>query len=471
MDSPPPDDGGVVRRHGTLVERLATLRSDESFHFVFSNRTHSDPYAVSLHTELTKRGLRVWQQRMNIPKDSDNWFSEWYPAAAQARKIICFLTAAYMKSPFCMKEWRVAESKHKLLVVVLEPMEQLRGVNPTEFPHASNALAYLDGGGQVIFHDTDDVVGEVLKFTDGGGAGAELMPGLGMAGECEPEPALGLGGLGSPPPGTGPQRGGAVAATAATAVKTDETVEALLSSVGLATYVAFFVEEGYVYVSDLNDAEGEEIDELVAGSKMKRPEQRRFRKVLASAAAAGGGGAKPGARDEAAEALQGLEAQRVQMEEATAKQLADQLAAQKAQFEEQAVAQRMQMEGQAAAQKAQIEQQAALAAAQKAKVEEDAAAQKAVNGGKASKNDDTTAQAQGAVLRVDGAGQAEVNGYYKENGERRAAETMLCTACPGHDYHHHRTRAGTQKGKLKYTKLDNDTIRIGAWRIQLNPVC
>eukprot|EP01047_Picozoa_sp_COSAG01_P056906 COSAG01_NODE_6511_length_3627_cov_14.580499_1_plen_470_part_10 len=361
-----------MRRHGTLVERLATLRSDESFHFVFSNRTHSDPYAVSLHTELTKRGLRVWQQRMNIPKDSDNWFSEWYPAAAQARKIICFLTAAYMKSPFCMKEWRVAESKHKLLVVVLEPMEQLRGVNPAEFPHASNALAYLDGGGQVIFHDTDDVVGEVLKFTDGGGAGAELMPGLAIAGECEPEPALGLGGLGSPPPGTGPQRGGAAAATAATAVKTDETAEALLGSVRLAAYVAFFEEEGYVYVSDLLDAAEEDIDELVAGSKMKKPEQKRFRKVLASAAAAGGGGAKPGARDEAAEAeavveaLQGLEAQRMQMEEAAAKQLADQLAAQKAQFEEQAVAQ-----------KAQMEQQAALAAAQKAKVEEDAAAQKA----------------------------------------------------------------------------------------------
>eukprot|EP01047_Picozoa_sp_COSAG01_P059151 COSAG01_NODE_7066_length_3369_cov_5.472171_1_plen_357_part_00 len=300
MDSPPADGGTVLRRHdGELLRRLTTLRSDESFHFVFSNRTHSDPYAVSLHTELTKRGLRVWQQRMNIPKDSDNWFSEWYPTAAQARKIICFLTAAYMKSPFCMKEWRVAESKHKLLVVVLEPMEQLRGVNPAEYPHASNALAYLDGGGQVIFHDTDDVVLEILKFTD---SGAELMPGLAMADECEPEPALALGGLGSPPRGTGPQRGGAAAATAATAVKTDETVEALLSSVGLATYVAFFVEEGYLYVSDLLDAAEEDIDELVAGSKMKKPEQKRFRKVLASAAAAGGGGAKPGARDEAAEA-------------------------------------------------------------------------------------------------------------------------------------------------------------------------
>jgi hypothetical protein len=188
MDSPPADGGTVLRRHdGELLRRLTTLRSDESFHFVFSNRTHSDPYAVSLHTELTKRGLRVWQQRMNIPKDSDNWFSEWYPAAAQARKIICFLTAAYMKSPFCMKEWRVAESKHKLLVVVLEPMEQLRGVNPAEYPHASNALAYLDGGGQVIFHDTDDVVLEILKFTDAGCA--ELVPEPAPDSPvCEPEP-------------------------------------------------------------------------------------------------------------------------------------------------------------------------------------------------------------------------------------------------------------------------------------------
>ena len=30
------------------------------------------------------------------------------------------------------------------------------------FPHASNALAYLDIGGLVIFHDTDDVAAEIM---------------------------------------------------------------------------------------------------------------------------------------------------------------------------------------------------------------------------------------------------------------------------------------------------------------------
>ena len=122
-------------------------------------------------------------------------FAEWYPSAIKARKIVCFISADYLRSPYCMKEWRVAESKGKLLVrlhtrhsvlravlqstqrwsdwhvltaaplagfdlrlpvclqvVACEPIPNIMAVDPSAFPHASNALAYLDGGGQVIFH-------------------------------------------------------------------------------------------------------------------------------------------------------------------------------------------------------------------------------------------------------------------------------------------------------------------------------
>lgn len=39
-----------------------------------------------------------------------------------------------------------------LQVVACEPIPNIMAVDPSAFPHASNALAYLDGGGQVIFH-------------------------------------------------------------------------------------------------------------------------------------------------------------------------------------------------------------------------------------------------------------------------------------------------------------------------------
>ena len=39
-----------------------------------------------------------------------------------------------------MKEWRVAESKSKLLVVACEPISVIAGVDPSAFPHASNAV-------------------------------------------------------------------------------------------------------------------------------------------------------------------------------------------------------------------------------------------------------------------------------------------------------------------------------------------
>lgn len=73
--------------------------SDGTYDLVFSNKTILDPVirllCFSSHTQicltllpwtqlclemrdqLQETGLRVWQQATSIPKDSDNWFTEW----------------------------------------------------------------------------------------------------------------------------------------------------------------------------------------------------------------------------------------------------------------------------------------------------------------------------------------------------------------------------------------------------------
>ena len=148
--------------HGQQI--VPALGADQDFHLVFSNKTAWDSLCLDIRGKLVTGGVRIWQQRTNIPKDSENWFSEWYPSAVRARKIVCFISADYLKSPYCMKEWRVAESKNKLLVVACEPLSRITAVDPSAYPQASNALAYLDGGGQVIFNGQDDIAAEIRKF-------------------------------------------------------------------------------------------------------------------------------------------------------------------------------------------------------------------------------------------------------------------------------------------------------------------
>ena len=152
--------------HGRPIEKHRVTSDEEFFHLVFSNKTENDERALEIRSELIRRaGLSIWQQTTNIPKDSDNWFNEWYPSASKAIKIPCYLTVNYLKSPYCMKEFGIALAKGKLLAIAIDPLSEIVKVDPSEFPHASNALAYLEGGGQVIFDDAEDTVAEILKFT------------------------------------------------------------------------------------------------------------------------------------------------------------------------------------------------------------------------------------------------------------------------------------------------------------------
>ena len=56
----------------------------------------------------------------------------------------------------------------------------------------------------------------------------------------------------------------------------------LLASIRLSAYIAHFADEGYTYVSDLIEADEEEMEGLINGSGMKKPEVKRFRKSLAA---------------------------------------------------------------------------------------------------------------------------------------------------------------------------------------------
>ena len=123
-----------------------------------------------------------------------------------------------------MKEFRVAQGMDKLLVVACEPVQAIRAVDPTAYPHASDGLAYLMGGGQVIFHDTDDVEAEIMKFI-------VLRPDVGgMEPEPEPEPAPAAAAPGQVPAAASPLPGAGIKTLAdfAAAVADIDDVDDLL---------------------------------------------------------------------------------------------------------------------------------------------------------------------------------------------------------------------------------------------------
>ena len=91
---------------GRTPPRTSIAAADEQFHLVFSSKTENDDRALAIREELMRAGLKVWQQQKNIPKDSPNWFDDWFSAASNAIKIPCFLTVAYLKSEPCMKARR-----------------------------------------------------------------------------------------------------------------------------------------------------------------------------------------------------------------------------------------------------------------------------------------------------------------------------------------------------------------------------
>jgi hypothetical protein len=106
-------------------------------------------------------------------------------------------------------------------------------------------------------------------------------------------------------------------------------VASMLAEVRLSTYATVFSSEGYEYVVDLLEAEPADLEELMTKVGMKKPERKRFERVLAlNRDSAGGGGGGSGGGDTvdaaaaqlqahaaAADAAKALEAQRVQLAE------------------------------------------------------------------------------------------------------------------------------------------------------------
>ena len=67
-------------------------------------------------------------------------FNEWYPSASKAIKIPCYLTVAYLKSPYCMKEFGIALAKGKLLAIAIDPLSEIVAVDPSKYPYAAVRL-------------------------------------------------------------------------------------------------------------------------------------------------------------------------------------------------------------------------------------------------------------------------------------------------------------------------------------------
>ena len=202
------------------------------FHLVFSNKTKHDELCLDVREKLVGAGLNVWQQSTDIPRDSDNWFKEWFPNAVQAVKIVCFISADYLRSPFCMKEFRVAQSQGNLLVVACDPLDEIMKVMEeiARHPDASDALAFLMGGGQVIQHGQEDTVSEILKFFPS--AAPQTQP------EPHPAPEPAAPALGLPPATPAPQLS-QIRTLVALSNATQETVEDLLGYIATDLEVVF----------------------------------------------------------------------------------------------------------------------------------------------------------------------------------------------------------------------------------------
>jgi cell division protein FtsB len=67
--------------HGAFIEPQEPVHE---FDLVFSNKTAFDSLCLEVRAKLVPEGVRVWQQRTNIPKDSDNCKSPRSSVSTQA---------------------------------------------------------------------------------------------------------------------------------------------------------------------------------------------------------------------------------------------------------------------------------------------------------------------------------------------------------------------------------------------------
>ena len=66
----PEPEPETIESHEQMVPQDQTA---EMFDLVFSNKTNCDPLCLEIRAALVAKAVRVWQQKTNIPKDSDNW--------------------------------------------------------------------------------------------------------------------------------------------------------------------------------------------------------------------------------------------------------------------------------------------------------------------------------------------------------------------------------------------------------------
>eukprot|EP00620_Florenciella_sp_RCC1587_P019501 CAMPEP_0182563338 /NCGR_PEP_ID=MMETSP1324-20130603/5506_1 /TAXON_ID=236786 /ORGANISM="Florenciella sp., Strain RCC1587" /LENGTH=265 /DNA_ID=CAMNT_0024776513 /DNA_START=8 /DNA_END=802 /DNA_ORIENTATION=+ len=212
-----------------------------SFQIVLSNATVNDDQAIKLHDLLVDMGYTVFQQQTGrFAKDSPDWKREWYPNAQAATLIVCLLSLKYLTSEACATEFRVAETKKKLMVVCLDPPDigsfksAVDAIDTKAIPSASGPAMFVSAGGQLTASDggLEVVAAEVAK----------VMQDRGVTPKNATASTPGDGG------------GGSVAM-------------AFLEPLNLSTYAPAFDKQG---VDSLDMLEGMSIDEYMTHFEMTR---------------------------------------------------------------------------------------------------------------------------------------------------------------------------------------------------------
>ena len=113
--APLPDDAWRLPR-GDSTHGNSTQGGDQqqtgAYDVIFSQRTANVPFVEELIARLA--GKRCFYQKNIKIHMPEHWRSQWMKAEASAKKGVCVLSCAYLKSKACCDEWNVLGSKKRI---------------------------------------------------------------------------------------------------------------------------------------------------------------------------------------------------------------------------------------------------------------------------------------------------------------------------------------------------------------------
>ena len=80
----------------------AAAPEEELYDVVFSCTPHSESLCAALRQQLVSAGAKVWlHDAATRLESSQDRFALWFSAASSARKVVCFVSAGYLRSETC----------------------------------------------------------------------------------------------------------------------------------------------------------------------------------------------------------------------------------------------------------------------------------------------------------------------------------------------------------------------------------